>query len=292
VTLYELLTLQPAFPEKDRQELMRRIAFEEPPAVRKLNKSVPADLETIVLKAMAKNPNERYATARELADDVKRFLEDKPIRARPPTILQRAAKWSARHKSMVWTGAVSTALFAAFGFVLLAMSNLMIGRERDQKDQALSDLKAAYQAKDDAFTTAEANFRKAESERLRADGNLDLAMDALDSLYLQAVGQQRLLREPDTQVDGPDTRVDGPYRQVYWPGTQIYWQKRLSDQERKLLEDGLEFYTQIAQQNQESPAATFRTARAFLSIGMLQANLEEEEDEAQSAISEAIRRLE
>src|SRR5262249_13075820 len=92
-TLYELLTLQPAFDGQDRGELLRRIAFEEPTPPRGLHKAVPYDLETIVLKAMAKNLDERYATAQELADDLERFLKDEPIQARRPTLAQRARKW-------------------------------------------------------------------------------------------------------------------------------------------------------------------------------------------------------
>ena len=79
VTLYELLTLQPAFDGRDRQEILRQIAFEEPRPPRKLNPAVPRELETIVLKAMAKEPASRYATAQELADDLRRFLEHRPI---------------------------------------------------------------------------------------------------------------------------------------------------------------------------------------------------------------------
>ena len=84
-TLYELLTLQPAFDGRDRQELLRRIADEEPRSPRKLNGSVPRELETILLKALSKEPESRYATARELADDLRRFLENKPIKAKRPT---------------------------------------------------------------------------------------------------------------------------------------------------------------------------------------------------------------
>ena len=87
VTLYELLTLQPAFGGRDRQELLRQIAHEEPAPPRRLNPAIPRDLETIVLKAMAKEPESRYATAQELADDLRRFLEHKPIQARRPTLL-------------------------------------------------------------------------------------------------------------------------------------------------------------------------------------------------------------
>jgi serine/threonine protein kinase len=85
VTLYELLTLRPAVEGADRQEVLRRIAFEEPVAPRQLNRAIPTDLETIVLKAMEKSPEERYATAQELADDLRRFLADEPVQARRPT---------------------------------------------------------------------------------------------------------------------------------------------------------------------------------------------------------------
>jgi tetratricopeptide (TPR) repeat protein len=101
VTLYELLTMEPAFPGHDRQELLRQIAFEEPRSPRKLNKAIPPELETIISKAMEKNPADRYATAQELADDLERFLKDEPIRARPPTLVHRARKWTRRHKAAV-----------------------------------------------------------------------------------------------------------------------------------------------------------------------------------------------
>ena len=137
-TLYELLTLQPVFSGQDRQELLRQIAFEEPKAPRRLNKAIPEELEIIVLKAMAKNPAERYDTAQELADDLRRFLEDRPIRARRPTLVQRAAKWSRRHKPIVWSAAVSMFLLLVVGLVGLGIGNMIITKERDEKDAALT----------------------------------------------------------------------------------------------------------------------------------------------------------
>jgi tetratricopeptide (TPR) repeat protein len=100
-TLYELLALRPVFGGSDRQELLRQIAFEEPVPPRRLQRSVPAELETIVLKALEKNPQERYATAQELADDLGRFLEDHPIRARRPGVVQRLRKWGRRYRLAV-----------------------------------------------------------------------------------------------------------------------------------------------------------------------------------------------
>ncbi len=100
-TLYELLTLEPAFTGSDRQELLRRIAFEEPRRLRRISKAIPAELEIIVLKAMEKNPQERYASAQGMADDLRRYLEDKPIEARRPTIVQHVRHWCRRHQALV-----------------------------------------------------------------------------------------------------------------------------------------------------------------------------------------------
>jgi serine/threonine protein kinase/Flp pilus assembly protein TadD len=102
-TLYELLALRPVFDGRDRQELLRRIASEEPRPPRRLNPAVPAELQVIVLKALEKEPRARYATAQELADDLRRYLEDRPIRARRPSRLERARKWARRHRPAVWS---------------------------------------------------------------------------------------------------------------------------------------------------------------------------------------------
>jgi serine/threonine protein kinase len=100
-TLYELLTLQPAFGEADRHQLLSQIATVDPRPPRRIDPTIPHDLETIVLKALSKSPHERYATAEQMAEDLKRFLEDQPIRARRPWLRDRAMKWCRRHKALV-----------------------------------------------------------------------------------------------------------------------------------------------------------------------------------------------
>jgi serine/threonine protein kinase len=106
ITLYELLTLRPAFPASDRQTLVKQITQDEPPAPRKLNKHIPGDLETIVLKAIAKEPRDRYTSARHMADDLRRFGSEEPVRARRPTLLHRLRNWGHRHFDLVATAAV------------------------------------------------------------------------------------------------------------------------------------------------------------------------------------------
>jgi tetratricopeptide (TPR) repeat protein len=148
-TLYELLTLEPAFPGDDRQELLRQIASEEPRRPRRLNKAIPAELETIVLKALEKNPADRYATAQELADDLGRFLRDEPIRARRPTLFQRARKWSRRHTAAVRTAGVSLLLMAG---VLVASALWFAGQQAARRRVTEQGVTAALARADTLLT--------------------------------------------------------------------------------------------------------------------------------------------
>ncbi|MBI3468913.1 MAG: protein kinase [Planctomycetes bacterium] len=102
-TLYELLTLEPVFASRDRERLIKQIAHDDPRPPRRLNRQIPCELETILLKTLEKDPDRRYQTGRELADDLRRYLEDRPIHARKPSRLQKARKWSRRHRALVWS---------------------------------------------------------------------------------------------------------------------------------------------------------------------------------------------
>ncbi|HEV3445636.1 MAG TPA: serine/threonine-protein kinase [Gemmataceae bacterium] len=131
VTLYELLTLEPAYNGKDRQELLKQIAFEEPRSPRQVNAAIPMELETIILKATAKELEERYATAQELGDDLRRFLENKPILARRPSIPERVTKWCRRHRAVVLTAA---ALFILALGALLTFTMLLLQEQKKTKE--------------------------------------------------------------------------------------------------------------------------------------------------------------
>jgi WD40 repeat protein/serine/threonine protein kinase len=143
VTLYELLTVRPAFAGRDRQELLRQIAGEEPRPLRRVNPAIPADLETIVLKAVSKRPEERYATARELADDLRRFLDDRPIRARRPSPVQQARRWARRHPTLVWAAPLAGGLLLTLAVAVLAVSNHLITREQGRTEAARKETEAA-----------------------------------------------------------------------------------------------------------------------------------------------------
>jgi eukaryotic-like serine/threonine-protein kinase len=175
-TLYELLTLEPAFPGRDRQELLRQIAFEEPKPPRRVNKAVPAELETIVLKALAKSPDERYATAQELADDLRRFLGDQPIRARRPSWLERARKWARRHRPVVCSAAVALLVTLA---VLAGCVGWVVRDRAARQARIAADLQAALEAaqrsrREGQWPQAQAAAKRAEA--LLQDGTAEPAL--------------------------------------------------------------------------------------------------------------------
>jgi serine/threonine protein kinase/tetratricopeptide (TPR) repeat protein len=158
-TLYELLTLEPAYNGGDRQELLRQIAFEEPPPPRRLNSTIPVELDTIVRKAMHKEVEHRYASAEELAEDLRCFLEHKPIRARRPTPLEQVGKWARRHRAVVAMAGVLLVL-ALIGSMT---STLLIWREQERTEKALAKVIDQEKEARNLRGRAEMNFQRAVS---------------------------------------------------------------------------------------------------------------------------------
>lgn len=151
-TLYELLTLWPPFPGDCRDEVLRKIAEAEPKPPRRFNKAIAKDLETIVLKSLAKEPRARYATAQEMADDLRRFLRNEPIEARPPSPWDAVAKWSGRHVELV----VALAALLLIVSAISASSAVLILRTRAETIRQRDDARQ----KGAAVLAREATLRK------------------------------------------------------------------------------------------------------------------------------------
>ncbi len=135
-TLYELFAKRPAFEAEDRKELLRQVLFDDPVPLRKNDPHIPWPLQVIVEKAMQKDQRQRYATARALADDLRRWLDGEPILARPPTVIERASHWASRRKGAVATGLVSL-------FVLLAVWAILGQRHAGELKDELTKTEAA-----------------------------------------------------------------------------------------------------------------------------------------------------
>lgn len=125
-TLYELLTLQPTFTTEDRLQLLHQIANIEPVLPKNVDRRIPTDLQTIALKAMRKDPANRYPSALELQQDLQRFLEHRPIHAVPPVLLDHLRKTVVRYPWM--SGLILVFLLSSF-----ALTALMTNVARDAK---------------------------------------------------------------------------------------------------------------------------------------------------------------
>jgi tetratricopeptide (TPR) repeat protein len=149
-TLYELLTLEPVFDGEDRQTLLRQLSFDEPKAPRKINPRIPAELETIVSKAICKDPAERYASAKDLADDLSSFIEQRPIQAKSPTWREQAVKWSRRHPSTARAVLLATMAVAIVTGVSIGWAARDRATRRAMLDhqvtQAVEEAKASYES--------------------------------------------------------------------------------------------------------------------------------------------------
>jgi len=169
-TLYELLTLTPVFPGNDRQELLRRIADEEPAAPCGLQRAIPRELETIVLKALEKGRESRYASAADLAEDLRRFLDNRPILARKPTLLEKIARWYRRHLRLV----VTALLLLVLAVLGLTIGTVLISQEQSRTQRAYELLSLEESRTRQAF---EAEAR----QRTQAEGNARQARQAVDA---------------------------------------------------------------------------------------------------------------
>jgi serine/threonine protein kinase len=184
-TLYELLTIRPLFEGRDRNELLRQIANEEPRPPRSIHPSVPRELETVVLKALGKESSERYLTARELADDLQRFLDNRPVLARRPTPGERLWKLARRHPSMV--AAALVVLFILLAGSLVSTFLIQIEQERTRAEQ---------QRAEDAYRRERQRAEEAEARYL-------LARRCVDEMF--RISQEELADVPVLQ--GPRKRL-------------------------------------------------------------------------------------
>ncbi|MFO0879096.1 MAG: protein kinase [Gemmataceae bacterium] len=138
--LYELLTGRPPFGGPMNADVLYQVLEEEPVPPRRLNASAPRDLETICLKCLEKESGRRYGSAGELADELGRYLNNEPIRARPAGMATRVAKWGARHQGIaILLGVLAAVVVGALaGLSVLWLEAVDANRK---KDEALDELR-------------------------------------------------------------------------------------------------------------------------------------------------------
>lgn len=232
LTLYELLTLQPAFEDTSRSGLIRKITHEEPSRPRKLNPEIPRDLETIVLKSIAREPAARYQSAGAMAEDLQRFLDDRPVAARRSSPPERLWRWCRRNP-----------VVASLSSAVLVMMVL-----------------AATIA-----TIAYAQTRKAwvseSQERRKAEATTELAMEALDKIFLQFAPNRITDAAQMTFADSEGDTVDVPIQPV------------ISKETAAVLERMLEFYGRLGEQGGNDAKLRRKVADANRRVGDIRQRL-------------------
>ncbi len=141
LTLFELVTLKPAFESPDRLKLIDMVAKTEMESPRTIDSRIPLDLETIILKASDKDPKRRYQSADDLAEDLQRFVDDEPILARRTTAIERFARWSRRNPWLATAMSVAVLALIAVAAIstVFAQTQYGLNKEIVDKNEALEE---------------------------------------------------------------------------------------------------------------------------------------------------------
>ena len=205
-TLYELLAFRPMFAAADDREVLDCVLNREPTPPRRFAKQVPRELETICLKAVEKQREVRYETAKAMADDLRRWLLDLPIHAKRPGPLMRAGKFVRRRKLPVTLAAVATLSFVMAVF-------LYSGYSSSQREAAESQSRAAERQTQVVLRDARRDYLVGDfnGARTKVDDGLTQDPDSVELLRLRgdilhcqgsddealAIFEELLARDPD-----------------------------------------------------------------------------------------------
>jgi eukaryotic-like serine/threonine-protein kinase len=207
-TLYELATLRPAFEGTDQVRLIDRIVHEPPERPRAIDRRVPRDLETIVLKALAKDPSDRFGSARELAEELRKFVVGHPIRSRPITSAERFYRWCRRNPWLAAANISAAALTTA-----LAISSTIAAKvyHDGQERYAASEVRGRERLFEALASQARASrFSRQVGQRF---GSLEAISEAVKigrELGMPAARFDRLRDEAIASLMLPDMKPAGP----------------------------------------------------------------------------------
>jgi tetratricopeptide (TPR) repeat protein len=249
LTLYEMLALKPAYEERDRHRLFKRITTEEPAHLDKLNRSIPRDLATIVHKAIDREAPRRYQTAAELAADLQRFLDDEPIRARRISTTERLVRLCRHHPGvasltgilvLLMVGVTVVSLLAAAHFDRLAQDE---ARAAENERLARQEAEQAKNHEAALRGQAEEAKKQADQQKRQAESNFAKARKAVDD-YFTTVSESQLLQVPGMQ----------PLR-------------------RDLLQSALMFYLDFLKERGDDPTLGGELAAAYVRLGKIYSEL-------------------
>ena len=239
LTLYELLTFRPAHDASIRSRIVEQISEASPRSPRLINPTIPKDLETIVLKATAHGPVDRYQSANELAEDLQRFIRGFPIKARPFSVAEQLWRWGRRNPALAWTTAttaillVTVAAVSVWGFVTTRNANQDLTEERG----------------------------RTQIEAERAEDNLRMALQAFEEI-VDGISQRGIPQSVQSDLNSDIESEDGEASQPVASLTPA-----VTEADAELLNRLLQFYIDFASRNESSPEVAAQTAKAQRRVG-------------------------
>lgn len=251
LTLYELLTLKPAI-ETPKARLIDPLNSFPIASPRSIQPTVPIDLQTIAMKACSFDPASRYQQARDLEEDLNRFLEDRPIKARKASKSELLVRWARRNPLIATLSGATAALLMAL-VVLLAIWN-------GQQVAAIDRIKEEYERAETNLGQKTAALIQVDKERQRAEKNLELALKAFDNITINIASRGNML--------GSGSGLDDE-ELVTLADTS------LNKADITLLESLLEFFDRFSEENSkdlrlEAAVARYRVGDIQHKLGQLQ----------------------
>lgn len=221
VTLYEIATGRPAFPADQPAVLLQQIAHDDPTLPSTVDSHFPIGLETVLFKAMQKEPRERYATAGEFADDLKRFLTGLPILARRPSYWDRAKRWLGRHPATMATFLVSLIVVA----IASGIATAFVVNEQNETQRAYDSSQHAHEETKKAKIEADRHARAEQKAREEADklakSERERA-DAAEKRFRQAKELGDHILQITEEEIGAQTPFQGPRRRLLLAALENY----------------------------------------------------------------------
>ncbi len=251
LTLYELVTLEPAYTPGSTAEVIRAIATTTPTSPRKLNRRIPIDLSTIIDKAVSRDPRLRYQTAEDLRSDLMAFVEDRPISARPPMFFETAFRWARRNPLPAILSALS-ALLLALVAVVASIGYLYttdaLTKSTEKSIRLGQEQRLTLLAKEDA----DQNLADMRTQYKRAEENVGLTIDAFDEMFKQVISRGAATND-ELDIDG--------FRDVAGIETSI------TKEDAEFLDKLLTFYEKFVTLNAENERLRSESAKAFRRVG-------------------------
>ena len=249
LTLFELLTLQPAVEfAQGKLKYCNAVSGELQPSFSR-HANVPRDLQTICLKACAHDSSQRYQHARELEEDLRRFLDDRPILARRATPIERFIRWSRRNPALAGFMGLSASLLILI-LILQAISNR-------EKQQNIAKIQEEYQRAEENVKQKSQALEDARVATQRAENNLQLAMEAFEKVVTN-ISSRGLSMNSITEIDGESELVS-------------FADAELNSADIELLDTMISFFDRFAQENGTN--LKLQSATASRRVGDIQFHL-------------------